>query len=120
MHVLTCTLYVYLRSPKMLSIHLVVYVHYNVHVYTHVYYAYPYFPLQGGSSKEKQKGKPSQKEGDDKEKTNEVETVGPSQEEYDRLQEGTVHTYSRRQKKVPVPFALHDRATVRTFLETVK
>ena len=50
---------------------------------------------QVGSGKEKvKKDKPSQKEGGEEEETKEeetkeVETVGPSQEEYDRLQEGT-------------------------------
>ena len=57
---------------------------------------------QVGSGKEKVKGKPSQKEGDEEEETKEeetkeeetkeVETVGPSQEEYDRLQEGIICT----------------------------
>ena len=46
---------------------------------------------QGGHAKEKVKGKSSQKEGGEGEETKEVETVGPSQEEYDRLQEGTAH-----------------------------
>ena len=49
---------------------------------------------QGGRAKEKVKDKSSQKEGGEVEETKEVETVGPSQEEYDRLQEGIIHVHS--------------------------